>query len=150
VDRLGVLFLAPARLVVFLAVRFVVPDVARPFFVAGFVALRVELFADFAAALRLGADFDFFAAAFAGARFFAVDVFAFVGRLVGWPLARLLRAAITAPDTAPITEPTTGVPTAVPTTAPATAPPRVLLAAPFSSLDRMSFFSSSVMFDLHM
>jgi hypothetical protein len=138
------------------------PDVAPPFFVAGFVALRVELFADFAAALRVelfanfaaalrfGADFELFAAAFAGARFFAVDVFAFVGRLVGWLLARLLRAAITAPDTAPITEPTTGVPTAVPTTAPATAPPRVLLAAPFSSLDRMSFLSSSVMFDLQM
>jgi hypothetical protein len=123
------------------------PDVARPFFVAGFVTLRVELFVDFVTAFRFGVDFDFFAAAFAGARFFAGDVFAFVLRLVRF-LARLLRAAITAPDTAPINVPTTGVPTAVPTTAPATAPPRVLLAAPFSSLDRISFLSSSaVMFD---
>jgi hypothetical protein len=119
------------------------PDVARPLFVAGFVALRVELFADFVTAFRFGADF--FAAAFAGARFFAGDVFAFVLRLVGWFLARLLRAAITAPDTAPINVPTTGVPTTVPTTAPATAPPSVLLAAPFSSLDKISFSSSSIM-----
>ena len=70
------------------------PDVARPFFVAGFVALRVELFADFVAlrvelfadfvtAFRFGVDFDFIAAAFAGARFFAGDVIAFVLRLVG-------------------------------------------------------------------
>jgi hypothetical protein len=43
------------------------PDVARPFFVAGFVALRVELFADFVTAFRFGVDF--FAAALAGARF---------------------------------------------------------------------------------
>ena len=57
------------------------PDVARPFFVAGFVALRVELFADFVTAFRFGVDF--FAAALAGARFFAGDVFAFVLRLVG-------------------------------------------------------------------
>ena len=58
------------------------PDVARPFFVAGFVALRVELFVDFVTAFRFGVDFDFFAAAFAGARFFEGDVFAFVLRLV--------------------------------------------------------------------
>ncbi len=59
------------------------PDVAPPFFVAGFVALRVELFADFVTAFRFGVDFDFFAAALAGARFFAGDVFAFVLRSVG-------------------------------------------------------------------
>jgi hypothetical protein len=52
-------------------------------FIAGFVALRVELFADFVTALRFGVDFDFFTAAFAGARFFARDVFAFMLRLVG-------------------------------------------------------------------
>jgi hypothetical protein len=40
------------------------------FFVACFVALRVALFADFAAAFRFDVDFDFFAVAFAGARFF--------------------------------------------------------------------------------
>jgi hypothetical protein len=57
------------------------PDVARPFFVAGFVALRVELFADFVTAFRFGVDF--FAAALAGARFFAGDAFAFVVRLAG-------------------------------------------------------------------
>ena len=57
------------------------PDVARPFFVTGFVALRVELFADFVAAFRFGVDF--FAAALAGARFLAGAVFAFVLRLVG-------------------------------------------------------------------
>jgi hypothetical protein len=150
VARLAVLLLDPARAAVFVAVRFVVPAAARPFFVAGFVVLRVELFADFVAALRFGADFNFFAAAVAGARFLAVTVFAFVRRLAGWLLVRFLRAAITAPDTAPITEPTIGVPTTVPTTAPATAPPRVLVAAPFSSLDRMSFLSSSVMVDLQM
>ena len=119
------------------------PDVARPFCDADFAALRV-----FVAVLRFGAGFDFFVAALAGARFLAGDVFAFVRRLGGWLLERLLRAAITAPDTAPINVPTTGVPTAVPTTAPATAPPSVLLAAPFSSLDKISFLSSSVMFDL--
>ena len=64
------------------------PDVARTFLVAGFVALRVELLADFVATFRFGVDFDFFAAErfFAApveARFFAVDAFAFVGRLVG-------------------------------------------------------------------
>jgi len=118
------------------------PDVARLFFVAAFVALRVELFADFVTAFRFGVGFDFVAAAFAGARFFSGNVFAFVRRLVG--LDRRLRAAITAPDTAPINVPTTGVPTTVPTTAPATAPPSVLVAAPFSSLERTSFFSSSV------
>ena len=53
------------------------------FFVAGFVVLRVALFADFAAAFRFDVDFDFFAVAFAGARFFAEDVFAFVFRVVG-------------------------------------------------------------------
>ena len=57
------------------------PDVARPFFVGGFFALRVELFADFVTAFRFGVDF--FAAALAGARFFAGDVFAFVLRLIG-------------------------------------------------------------------
>jgi hypothetical protein len=57
------------------------PDVARPFFVAGFVALRVELFADFVTAFRFGVDF--FAAALAGARRFAGDAFAFVLRLAG-------------------------------------------------------------------
>lgn len=124
------------------------PDVARPFFDAAFVAFRVALFEDFVAAFRFGADLDVFAAALAGARlFFAGDAFAFVRRLVGWVLERLLRAAMTAPETAPINVPTTGVPTAVPTTAPATAPPSVLLAAPFSSLDKISFLSSSVMFD---
>jgi hypothetical protein len=120
------------------------PDVARPFFDAAFVVFRVELLEDFVAVFRFGAGLDFFAAALAGARFFAV--FAFVRPLAGWPLERLLRAAMTAPETAPITVPTTGVPTTVPTTAPATAPPSVLLAAPFSSLDRISFLSSSVMF----
>jgi hypothetical protein len=45
------------------------------------VALRIELFADFVTAFRFGVDF--FAAALAGARFFAGDVFAFVRRLVG-------------------------------------------------------------------
>jgi hypothetical protein len=55
------------------------PDVARPFFVADFVALRVELFADFVTAFRFGVDL--FAADLVGARFF--DVFAFVLRLVG-------------------------------------------------------------------
>jgi hypothetical protein len=64
------------------------PDVARTFLVAGFVALRVELFADFVATFRFGVDFDFLAgvrffAAPVEARFFAVDAFAFVGRLVG-------------------------------------------------------------------
>jgi hypothetical protein len=57
------------------------PDVVRRFFVAGFVALRVELFADFATAFRFGVDF--FAAALVVARCFAGDVFAFVLRLVG-------------------------------------------------------------------
>jgi hypothetical protein len=56
------------------------PDVTRPFFVAGFVALRVELFADFVTAFRFGVDF--FAAVF-GARLFAGDVFALVLRLAG-------------------------------------------------------------------
>jgi hypothetical protein len=56
------------------------PDAARPFFVAGLVALRIELFADFVTAFRFGVDF--FAAALAGARF-AGDAFAFVRRLVG-------------------------------------------------------------------
>jgi hypothetical protein len=59
------------------------PDVARPFFAAGFVALRVEPFADLVTVFRFGVDLDFFAAAFAGVRFFAGDVFAFVARLVG-------------------------------------------------------------------
>jgi hypothetical protein len=112
------------------------------------VTLRVEPFDDFVAVLRFGAGLDFLAVALAEARLFAGDVFAFARRLVGWVFERRLRAPITAPDTAPINVPTTGVPTAVPTTAPATAPPRVLLAAPFSSLDRTSFLSSSVMFDL--
>jgi hypothetical protein len=58
------------------------PDVARAFFAAGF-ALRVELFADFVTAFRFGVDLDFFAAALAGARFFAGDVFAFVPRFAG-------------------------------------------------------------------
>ena len=107
-------------------------DPVRPFFAAGFFAFRVKPFPDFVTAFRFGVDF--FAAALAGARLFAADIFTFVPRLVGWLLARLFRAAITAPDTAPINVPTTGVPTAVPTTAPATAPPRVLLAAPLSSL----------------
>jgi hypothetical protein len=122
-------------------------DVARPFFAAGFAVFRVGRFADFAAAfLRFGAGLDRFAAAFlAGARFFAADVFVFALRFAGWPFERFRRAAMTAPETAPITVPTTGVPTAVPTTAPATAPPSVLLAAPFSSLDKISFLSSSVM-----
>ena len=124
------------------------PDLARTVCDADFVTLRVEPFEDFVAVLRFGADLDFLAVALPGARLFAGDVFAFVRRLVGWVLERRLRAPITAPDTAPINVPTTGVPTAVPTTAPATAPPRVLLAAPFSSLDRISFLSSSVMFDL--
>jgi hypothetical protein len=124
------------------------PDVARPFFAAAVLAFRVERLEDFVAVfLRFAADLDVFAAVLAGARFFAADVFAFVRRLVGWLLERLLRAAMTAPETAPITVPTTGVPTAVPTTAPATAPPSVLVAAPFSSLDKISFLSSSVMFD---
>jgi hypothetical protein len=57
------------------------PESARPFFVAGFVAFRGELFADFVTPFRFGVDFDFFAAAFAEARFFAVDVFAFVCRV---------------------------------------------------------------------
>lgn len=57
------------------------PGVARPFFVADFVAVRVELFADFVAVLCFGADF--FAAAFAGVRFFAGDAFTFGLRLVG-------------------------------------------------------------------
>lgn len=57
------------------------PDVARLFSAAGFVARRVELFADFVTAFRFGVDF--FAAALAGARFFAGDVLAFVLRLVG-------------------------------------------------------------------
>ena len=116
-------------------------DPARPFFAAGFFAFRVKPFADFVTAFRFGVDF--FAAALAGARLFAADIFAFVPRLVGRLLARLFRAAITAPDTAPINVPTTGVPIAVPTTAPATAPPRVLLAAPLSSLDRIAFLSLS-------
>ena len=124
------------------------PDLARTVCDADFVTLRVEPFEDFVAVLRFGADLDFLAVALAGARLFVGDVFAFVRRLVGWVLERRLRAPITAPDTAPINVPTTGVPIAVPTTAPATAPPRVLLAAPFSSLDRTSFLSSSVMFDL--
>ena len=124
------------------------PDVARAVCDADFVVLRVEPFEDFVAVLRFGADLDFLALALAGARFFVGDAFAFARCLVGWLLERRLRAPITAPDTAPINVPTTGVPTAVPTTAPATAPPRVLLAAPFSSLDRISFSSSSVMFDL--
>lgn len=124
------------------------PDLAPPACDADFVALRGEPFEDFVAVLRFGADLDFLAVALAEERLFAGDVFAFVRRLVGWVLERRLRAPITAPDTAPINVPTTGVPTAVPTTAPATAPPRVLLAAPFSSLDRISFLSSSVMFDL--
>jgi len=50
--------------------------------VAGF-ALRVELFADFVTAFRFGVDLDSFAAALAGARFFAGDVFAFVPRFAG-------------------------------------------------------------------
>jgi hypothetical protein len=66
------------------------PDVARSFFVAGFVALRVELVADFVTACRFGVDF--FVAALAGARFFAGDFFAFMLRLVGWVLDRRLRA----------------------------------------------------------
>jgi hypothetical protein len=115
------------------------PGVARPRCGANFVDLRVELFEDFVGRLRFGTDLDFRAAALPETRFFAGDVFAFVRRLVGWLLERRLRAPITAPDTAPINVPTTGVPTAVPTTAPATAPPRVLLAAPFSSLDKISF-----------
>ena len=57
------------------------PDVARPFFVAGLVAVRVALFADFVTAFRFSVDF--FAAALAGDRFFAGDIFAFVLRLVG-------------------------------------------------------------------
>ena len=57
------------------------PDVARPFFVARFVALRVELLADFVTAFRFGVDF--LAAALAGTRFFAGGVFAFVLDLVG-------------------------------------------------------------------
>jgi hypothetical protein len=57
------------------------PDVARRLFVAGFVALRVELFADFVTAFRFAVDF--FAAALVGARFFTGDVFALVPRLVG-------------------------------------------------------------------
>jgi hypothetical protein len=121
--------------------------VARPFFAAAFVVLRIERFEDFAAVFfRFGAGLDFFAAGFlAGVRRFAADVFAFARRFAGWLFERFLRAAMTAPETAPITVPTTGVPTAVPTTAPATAPPSVLLAAPFSSLDKISFLSSSVM-----
>jgi hypothetical protein len=46
------------------------PDVARTFLVAGFVALRVELFPDFVATFRFGVDFGFFA----GVRFFAAPV----------------------------------------------------------------------------
>ena len=117
---------------------------ARPLFVADFVAVRFELFADFVARLLFDAAGWAFAFALGEARFFAVDVFAFDGRLVDLGTERLLRAPITAPDTAPIRVPTTGVPTAVPTTAPATAPPKVLLAAPFSSSDRSSFLLSSV------
>jgi hypothetical protein len=124
------------------------PGLARLDCDADFVALRVEPFEGFVAVLPFGADLDFLTVALAGARPFAGDVFAFVRRLVGGLLEPRLRAPITAPDTAPIKVPTTGVPTAVPTTAPATAPPRVLLAALFSSLDRISFLSSSVMFDL--
>jgi hypothetical protein len=64
------------------------PDAARTFLVAGFVALRVELFPDFVATFRFGVDFGFFAgvrffAAPVEARFFAADAFAFGGRLVG-------------------------------------------------------------------
>ena len=59
------------------------PAVVRPLFVAGFVAFRAELFADFVTAFRFGVDFDFFTAAFAGARFLAGDDFAFARRLVG-------------------------------------------------------------------
>ena len=124
------------------------PDLARAVCDANFVVFRADPFEDFVAVLRFGANLDFLAVALAGARFFVRDVFALARRLVGWLLERRLRAPITAPDTAPINVPTIGVPTAVPTTAPATAPPRVLLAAPFSSLDRISFLSSSVMFDL--
>ena len=62
-------------------------DVARTFVVADFVALRVELLADFVATFRFGIDFDLagvrFFAAPVEARFFAVDAFGFVGRLVG-------------------------------------------------------------------
>jgi hypothetical protein len=125
----------------FALVRFAL---ARPLFVADFVAVRFELLADFVTRVLLDAAGLAFALAFGEARFFAGDVFAFDGRLVDLGTERLLRAPITAPDTAPIRVPTTGVPTAVPTTAPATAPPKVLLAAPFSSFDRSSFLSSSV------
>ena len=64
------------------------PDVARTFLVVGFVALRVELLADFVALFRFGVAFDFFAAvrffaALVEARFFAVDALALVGRFVG-------------------------------------------------------------------
>ena len=100
---------------------------------------RFELFEAVAALVRVVVDLGLLAVALCVARFLTDDVFA--RGLVGCFLERLLRAPITAPDTAPIKVPTTGVPTAVPTTAPATAPPSVLLAAPFASLDKISFLS---------
>jgi hypothetical protein len=75
-------------------------DVARPFFAAAFVVLRIERFEDFAAVFFcFGAGLDFFAAAFlAGVRRFAADVFAFARRFAGWLFERFLRAAMTAGD----------------------------------------------------
>ena len=117
------------------------PELTRLFFVAAFVALRVELFADFVTAFRFGVNFDFFAAAFAGARFFAGDVFAFVRRLVGLTAAyeRPLPRQTLHDQRAHDRRTNYGADYCT-----CDAPPSVLLAAPFSSLERISFFSSSV------
>jgi hypothetical protein len=110
----------------------------------------VLLDAVFLVAVRAVAVFDFVVLD----RFFVVEAFFFdFFDVVDFGFAfrcgrgvRFLAAPIAAPESAPITVPTTGAPRAVPATAPATAPLSMLLAALFSSLDGISFLSSSGMF----